>query len=116
MERLRFDSSAGKRVDRYESEFVLAPLTVPDGRVKAACFHVPAGGIVGFHEATVPQLFCVVAGSGWVTGPDRARVPVAAFEAAFWEAGEWHESGSDSGMTAVVLEGEIAPYRPAASR
>ena len=111
MELLRFDASAGKRVDRYESEFVLAPLTAPDGPVKAACFHVPAGGIVGFHEATVPQLFCVVAGSGWVTGPDRARVPVGAFGAAFWEAGEWHESGSEGGMTVVVLEGDLTPFR-----
>ena len=114
MELLRFDSGAGKRIDAYESEFVLAPLTPPGGTVKAACFHIPPGGVVGFHEATVPQLFCVVVGSGWVTGADRARVPVAALDAAFWEAGEWHESGSDEGMTAVVLEGDVAPYRPTA--
>jgi hypothetical protein len=62
--------------------------------VKAACFHVAAGGVVGVHEATVPQLYCVVAGSGWVTGPDRRRVAIGPFEAAFWEAGEEHESGS----------------------
>jgi hypothetical protein len=30
------------------------------------------------------------------------------------EAGEWHEAGSDEGMSAVVLEGEISPYRPQA--
>jgi len=92
----------------------MSPLTPPDTAVKAACFHVPAGCVVGFHEASVPQLFCVAAGSGWVTGADRERVPVAAFEAAFWEQGEWHEAGSDEGMAVVVLEGDVRPHRPAA--
>jgi len=104
---IRFDATAGRRIDRYESEFTLSPLTAPGERFKAACFHLPPGGVVGFHEATVPQLFCVVSGSGWVTGADQQRVHVAPFEAAFWEAGEWHESGTDEGMTAVVLEGEL---------
>ena len=35
MELLRFDASAGKGVDRYESDFVLAPLTAPDGKDRA---------------------------------------------------------------------------------
>jgi hypothetical protein len=26
--------------------------------------------------------------------------------AAFWADGEWHESGSESGMTVIVIEGE----------
>jgi hypothetical protein len=112
VELLRFDSSAGWRVDANGSDFVLAPVTPPDGPVKAACFHIPPGGGVWYHEATVPQLFCVVAGSGWVTGFDRARIPIAAFAAVFWEAGEWHEAGSTDGMAAIVLEGDVAPYRP----
>ena len=112
MRLIHFDATVGRQIDRYESEFTLSPLTPPGEGFKAACFHIPAGGVVGFHEATVPQLFCVVSGSGWVTGADRERVPVGPFEAAFWEAGEWHESGSDEGMTAVVLEGEsVEPYR-----
>ena len=110
MELLRFDESSGWRIGNG-NDFVQAPLTPPDGAVKAACFHVPAGGGVVFHEATVPQLFCVVAGSGWVTGADRERVAVAAFEAAFWEAREWHEAGSDEGMTVIVLEGDVEPFR-----
>jgi quercetin dioxygenase-like cupin family protein len=114
VELLRFDSSAGWRVGDG-SEFVLSPLTPPDGSVKAACFHLPAGGSIVFHEATVPQLFCVVAGSGWVTAADRERVAVAAFDAAFWEAGELHEAGSDEGMSAVVLDVDVSPYRPPAS-
>lgn len=65
-----------------------------------------ANGTAGYHQATVPQLFLVVLGQGWVTGPTRERVPIAAGQAAFWEKGEWHESGSNSGMTAIVIESE----------
>lgn len=114
MELLLFDEGRGRPIEQYGSRFTLSPLTPPYTSVKAACFHVPPGGVVGFHEATVSQLFCVVAGSGWVTGADRERVPVGPFEGAFWEAGEWHESGSDKGMTVVVLEGDVRPYRPTA--
>jgi hypothetical protein len=49
-----------------------------------------------------------------VTGPDRRRVAIGPFEAAFWEAGEEHESGSEGGMTVIVLEGDVAPYLPTA--
>ncbi len=114
MQTLSFGRGDGWRVDAYSSDFTLSPLTAPDGTVKAACFHVPAGGVIGFHEATVPQLYCVVAGSGWVTGPDRRRVGIGPLEAAFWEAGEEHESGSEDGMTVIVLEGDVAPYLPTA--
>jgi quercetin dioxygenase-like cupin family protein len=67
---------------------------------------IGAGGLVGRHAAGAEQLFLVVAGSGWVSGPDGERVSVAAGEAAIWSAGEEHASGSDEGMTALVVEAE----------
>jgi hypothetical protein len=54
----------------------------------------------------VGQLFVVARGSGWVSGGNGKREPIAAGEAVFWEQGEEHESGSGEGMTAVVLESE----------
>jgi quercetin dioxygenase-like cupin family protein len=67
---------------------------------------IAPGGIVGRHPAVVPQLFVVVRGSGWVSGADGEREPVEAGDAVLWEQGEEHESGSDTGMTAIVLEYE----------
>jgi quercetin dioxygenase-like cupin family protein len=51
-------------------------------------------------------LFTVVRGAGWVSGGDGGRAAIAAGEAVLWEAGEEHESGSDEGMTALVVEAE----------
>ncbi len=48
-----------------------------------------------------------------MTGPDRRRRD-RSLDAAFWEAGEEHESGSEDGMTVIVLEGDVAPYLPTA--
>jgi hypothetical protein len=90
----------------HGSRFVQVPLTSPEGGVRAACFHLPPGGVVGRHEAATCQLLCVVAGEGWVSGPDGGRVPVAAGRAAFWGRGEAHEVGTEAGLTAVVLEGD----------
>jgi hypothetical protein len=67
---------------------------------------IGAGGVVARHPAVVPQLFVVVRGSGWVSGADGTREPIRAGEAVLWEQGEEHESGSDEGMTALVVEAE----------
>jgi hypothetical protein len=61
--------------------------------------------MVGEHEATVDQLFCVVDGEGWVSGPGGVRHPITALQAAHWRTGEQHAAGTESGLTAIVLEG-----------
>lgn len=86
----------------------VAPVTEPLSRgapVQAACFRLEAGGMIGRHPASVEQLLVVVDGSGWVSGADGERRPIAAGEAAFWEAGEEHETASDEGLAAIVIEG-----------
>ena len=106
MEMYSFGRDDGHSVDRYGSDFVLAPLTDPNGRARAACAHLRAGDSVGEHEAATGQLFCVVSGSGWVSGHDRQRVAITTNQAVFWSQGETHAAGTDVGMTAIILEGD----------
>jgi mannose-6-phosphate isomerase-like protein (cupin superfamily) len=63
-----------------------------------------AGGNLGRHPTMLMQLFVVVEGSGWVAGGDGERTPITSGQAALWEAGEEHESGTDGGMRVAVLE------------
>ena len=86
--------SVGARVRR------LAP------QAHVVVIEVGPGGRVARHPAVGEQLFAVVGGSGWVSGADGAREPIEAGEAVLWEPGEDHESGSDSGMTVLVVEAE----------
>ncbi len=67
---------------------------------------VEPGGIVGRHPAGAIQLFAVVRGSGWVSDGDGERAPIQIGAAVSWELGEEHESGSDEGMTVLVVEAE----------
>ena len=76
------------------------------GSVRVSLLQLAAGGLVGAHPAACPQLFLVVAGSGWARSGAEPRSPVAAGEAALWEVDEVHESGSDGGVTAVIIEAE----------
>jgi quercetin dioxygenase-like cupin family protein len=106
MELYRFDAAVGRPISAHGSRFLQVPLTSPEGGVRAACFHLPPGGVIGRHEAATYQLLCVVTGEGWVSGPDGNRIPIAVGRAAFWGRGEEHETGTDTGLTAIVLEGQ----------
>lgn len=110
-----FRPERGRAITAFDSNFTLVPLSQPGEVCMAAAMHLPPGGVIGRHQATTPQLLCVISGSGWVSGADGVEVPITAFEAAFWEAGEFHETRTDVGMTAITLEGDAleaaAPLR-----
>ena len=72
----------------------------------AVVIEIAPGGVVARHPAVVTQLFVVVNGSGWVSGANGEREAIQAGEAVLWNPGEEHESGSDEGMTALVVEAE----------
>ena len=102
---VRFDEEIALPVTAHGSDFRIGPLTSDDGRVRVQVMHVPAGGLVGRHPTSARQLFAAVAGTGWVSGDDGRRRELRPGYAAVWEAGEEHEAGSDTGLTAVCVEG-----------
>jgi len=106
MERFRFDAASAFRPHQELLEGVtIAPLTPPGG-VQAAVFRLAAGGRIARHPATVPQILAVLEGEGRVSGAAGDLEPIAAGEAVFWSGGEEHETVSDGGLTALVLEAE----------
>jgi hypothetical protein len=66
--------------------------------------HIQAGGCIGAHQAGFGQLFLVVAGSGWVAGADGVRVAVNTGQGAYFERGENHSKGSESGLAAIMVQ------------
>ena len=87
----------------------IAPLTSPfeeGAPVQAAIFRFAPGGRLIRHPATRPQILAVLDGSGEVSGADGVGEPIAAGEAVFWTEGEEHETKSEDGLTALIIEGE----------
>lgn len=113
MQLFRFDVEVGKSLTAFGSHDVfLSRILRTTGGVQIGCFYVQPGGVIALHQALGPQLFLVVQGEGWVRAKEESRTPIHAGHAVFWEHGEWHETGSDSGLIAVVVEGaELEPER-----
>jgi quercetin dioxygenase-like cupin family protein len=107
---LRFDPEVGRPIDLYGSSFIQSRIVHTTKPTHISCMYLGPSGLVGYHQATVPQLFLVVQGAGWVRGEGPERRAITAGQAVFWEAGEWHETGTDTGLVAIVIEGEaLAP-------
>ncbi len=107
MQIVRFDEEVSRPVTDRGSDFRIGPLTGDDARVRVQVMHVPPGGLIARHPAAGPQMLAVVAGAGWVAGDDGRRRSVGAGYGAVWDTGEEHETGSESGMTAVCIEGRF---------
>ena len=64
---------------------------------------LPPGGRIGMHPAVDEQLFILVAGEGDVrSGSEVAHV--VAGDAVRWSRGEEHETTTQTGLVAIVIE------------
>jgi GrpB-like predicted nucleotidyltransferase (UPF0157 family)/quercetin dioxygenase-like cupin family protein len=101
----RFDEEVSVPVAHGGSKFRLNRLIGPGSAVAVQVVYLPVNGLIAPHVTRSQQLLAVVAGRGWVSGKDGGRRDVKAGVAAFWEAGEDHAAGSESGLTAISIEG-----------
>ncbi len=105
MKIFRFDPEVGKSSEHYKSSgFIISRIAHLSNEAFVNCAYLSGNGLIGYHQATSPQLFLVVQGKGWVRGESPNRTPIQAGQAAYWEEGEWHESGTEVGMTAIIIE------------
>lgn len=106
MKLYRIDAGVGEAIDLFGSSgFVISKIVRLFEGAVVHCAHLAPQGVIGFHQTTTDQLFLVVQGGGWVRGAEPGRTAIAAGQAAYWIKDEWHESGTDSGMTAILIEG-----------
>jgi quercetin dioxygenase-like cupin family protein len=100
----RFDRSVASAVESYGSQSTASVhLGSGSGESHAYVLHFEAGGEIGEHETGFGQLFVVVGGAGWVvSGSDRYEVELG--DAVFLPRGVMHAKGSESGMTAVMIQ------------
>jgi|SRR5690625_3661946 len=106
MEIYNFTKDGGKRVTTFNSDFVLSRIIQINKISHINCMYLDQEGIIGYHQAVVPQLMLVVQGEGLVRAEEEKYVKVQAGDAVYWDKNEWHETKTDTGLTAIVIESE----------
>jgi quercetin dioxygenase-like cupin family protein len=106
MEIYQFKKETGKKITKFNSDFVMSRITQTQKPAHIGCMHLDENGIIGYHQAVVPQLLLIVNGEGLVRGETDEFIKVQSGEAVFWEKDEWHETKTDTGLTAIVIESE----------
>ena len=106
MEFFSFAKEHGYAVAQFDSNFTLARLARTEGRTVISYMYLEENGIIGYHMTPVNQILYVVQGEGFVCGETKEYKRIQAGEAVFWTRGEWHETKTEKGLTAIVIEGE----------
>lgn len=99
-----FAKENGKNITAFNSDFVMSRIIQTEQPAHIGCMHLQEHGLIGYHQAAVPQLLLILAGEGYVRGEAEEYVTVHTGDAVFWEKDEWHETKTDHGLTAVVIE------------
>ncbi len=99
----RFDGDLGRHITRFGSDFTISRL-FHSSELHVGCMRLGPGGLIGMHPAATPQLLAVVEGEGWIRGEEGPKTPISAGGAVFWSEGEMHETGTETGLVAIVVE------------
>jgi len=62
----KFSKESGKRISKFSSNFIMSRVIQTDKPTNIGFMHLEANGIVGYHQAVVPQLLVVIKGEGYV--------------------------------------------------
>ncbi|MEL7435337.1 MAG: cupin domain-containing protein [Chloroflexota bacterium] len=107
MKRYSFGHATSKNITAYSSVGVnLTHIVKSLEAVSVVCIRLGADGRIGRHRTVGNQLFLVVEGAGEVSGADGIFHPIEAGQAAFWERKEEHETRTQTGLVALVIEGD----------
>lgn len=101
MQIFHFTKESGTHITKFNSDFVMSRIVKTEMPAHIGCVHLEAGGVIGYHKAVIPQLLLVV------SGEDQVMHKINKGEAAFWIKGEYHETSTNGGLTAIIIESEM---------
>ncbi|MGN4423198.1 cupin [Bacillus cereus group sp. MYBK30-1] len=101
-----FSEKVGKHISAFQSNFIMSKILKHQGNIHIGAMHLQENGIIGYHETVVSQLLLIVQGEGFVCSADKEKVKVEAGQAVFWTKGEFHETSTEKGLMAIVIESD----------
>jgi quercetin dioxygenase-like cupin family protein len=106
MEFYKFNKRSGKKINKFNSDFTMSRILNTENAAHIGCMYLEENGVIGYHQAVSPQLLLIMNGEGYVRGEKDEYFKVQSGDAVFWEKDEWHETKTDKGLTAIVIESE----------
>lgn len=55
----QFKQESGKKITKFDSNFVMSRITQTNKAAHIGCMHLAEGGVIGYHQAVVPQLLLI---------------------------------------------------------
>lgn len=101
-----FHKESGKNISKFNSDFIMSRIIQTNKAASIGCMHLGENGLIGYHQAVGPQLLLILNGEGLVTIDQKEYFKVQPGDAVFWEKDEWHETKSENGLIAIVIESE----------
>ena len=106
MQIFNLNKASGREISKFNSNFVMNRILHTKSAVQIGCMFLEENGVIGYHQAAIPQLLLITAGEGKVRGKNDSFVNVRQGDAVYWEEGEWHETKTEKGLVAIVIEGK----------
>jgi quercetin dioxygenase-like cupin family protein len=106
MEFYQFNKDSGKKISKFNSDFVMSRIVKTVKATHVGCMYLEENGVIGYHQAVVSQLLLIMNGEGYVRGDKEEYIKVQSGDAVIWEKDEWHETKTETGLTAIVIESE----------
>jgi hypothetical protein len=104
MKIFRFDPKASKEDEQFGSvKAIIARVLQLDNNAEVNAVHIHPSEHLSVQQAMTQQLFLIVNGEGWVKSESGEITTVKQGQAIFWGESELPESGTDLGMTAVII-------------
>lgn len=96
----------GKNITKFKSSFIMSRIIETEASASIGCMYLEENGVIGYHQAVVPQLLLIIEGEGFVRNEQAQYYQVQPGDAVFWEKDVWHETKTDTGLTGIVIESE----------
>jgi quercetin dioxygenase-like cupin family protein len=97
----------GHPIAQFESQaFTVAPIA-SGGETQLVAARLGPGGVIGRHPAVGRQLLLVLEGQAIVSGDAGGSAVLEPGQAAVWEPGENHETRTNQGVLALIVEGDV---------
>ena len=99
-----FATNKGDHITHFQSNFFINKVLRLNTESQIVLMTLEEEGIIGYHQAVVPQLLVVLEGEGYVRGNSNDYTLLKKGEAVLWEKDEWHETKTKTGLIALVIE------------